>query len=38
MIRGSFVLSLNESYILFDQVINLNNNDEIAIIPPLSGG
>ena len=40
VISDNFVLALNEQYILPDQLnkITLKAGDELAIIPPLSGG
>ena len=35
---GSMVLALNQEYVDMDTVITLHNDDEIAVIPPLSGG
>lgn len=37
-IDGSFVLALNAEYIASDNLIQLKSGDELAIIPPLSGG
>lgn len=38
-IRDTVILSLNEEYIGdLDSVIDLSDKDEIAVIPPLSGG
>ena len=34
----TFVLSLNEVYIDTDQEIVLRQGDEVAVIPPISGG
>ena len=34
----TFVLSLNENYIEQEEELLLNNGDEIAVIPPISGG
>ena len=35
---GTFVLSLNENYIDQDSEISLGTGDELAVIPPISGG
>ena len=35
---GTFVLSLNENYIDQDSEISLSAGDELAVIPPISGG
>ena len=35
---GTFVLSLNENYIDQDSEISLGAGDELAVIPPISGG
>ena len=35
---GTFVLSLNENYIDQDSEISLRTGDELAVIPPISGG
>ena len=35
---GTFVLSLNENYIDRDSEISLGTGDELAVIPPISGG
>lgn len=32
------VLSLNQEYVGADEVVALKDNDEVAVIPPLSGG
>lgn len=37
-IRGSFVLSLNQEYLSPGQEEVLTDGDEVAIIPPISGG
>jgi molybdopterin converting factor small subunit len=38
-IRHSLVLALNQTYVeLDDTPLNLSEGDEIAVIPPLSGG
>jgi molybdopterin converting factor small subunit len=37
-IKNSINLALNESYVDLENFIELKNNDEIAIIPPISGG
>lgn len=39
LIVNNIVLAVNEEYVMDkNQVIQLNDGDEIAIIPPLSGG
>ncbi|KAL4228299.1 Molybdopterin synthase catalytic subunit [Mactra antiquata] len=40
VLRESLVLSLNEEYVSIDDVtiLELNTNDTIAVIPPISGG
>ena len=35
---GTFVLSLNENYIDQDSELSLRSGDELAVIPPISGG
>ena len=35
---GTFVLSLNENYIDQDSELSLRPGDELAVIPPISGG
>lgn len=37
-IGENVILSLNENYVDLDSNLKLNNADELAIIPPLSGG
>ena len=37
-IRNTFILALNKEYIEEDEVITLKPGDELAVIPPLSGG
>jgi len=37
-IRDSINLALNESYVNMNEELNLKENDEVAIIPPISGG
>ncbi|XP_015519719.1 molybdopterin synthase sulfur carrier subunit [Neodiprion pinetum] len=37
-IRDSVILSLNEEYLAANGTLNLSDQDEIAVIPPLSGG
>ena len=35
---GTFVLSVNENYVDQDSLISLSAGDELAVIPPISGG
>ena len=35
---GAFVLSLNEEFIPEEELVSLKQGDELAVIPPLSGG
>ncbi|XP_012256806.1 molybdopterin synthase sulfur carrier subunit-like isoform X6 [Athalia rosae] len=37
-IRDIIILSINEEYVAADAILNLADRDEIAVIPPLSGG
>ncbi|XP_046740391.1 molybdopterin synthase sulfur carrier subunit [Diprion similis] len=37
-IRNSVILSHNEEYVAANATLNLSDRDEIAVIPPLSGG
>lgn len=37
VIRNNFILALNQDYIEAGPLV-LKNNDELAVIPPLSGG
>ena len=37
-IRENLILALNEDFITEDVKLNLSEKDEIAVIPPLSGG
>lgn len=37
-IQGRFVLSLNQEYLAPEQEQQLKGGDEVAIIPPISGG
>ena len=37
-IRGAFVFSLNQEYLAAGQEAPLKSGDEVAIIPPISGG
>ncbi|CAB0037557.1 unnamed protein product [Trichogramma brassicae] len=38
LIGGVFVVALNESFVEEDTHLELRESDEIAVIPPLSGG
>jgi len=38
IIQNNFVLSLNEEYCDQEDTLSLKEGDEIAVIPPLSGG
>jgi len=38
ILGDAFVLSLNEDYIEEEGVLNLSQGDELAVIPPISGG
>lgn len=39
VIANSIMLALNQEYISFeDETVQLQENDEIAVIPPISGG
>ncbi|CAL1531862.1 unnamed protein product [Lymnaea stagnalis] len=38
LIANNLVLSLNEEYLELDRQVTLQENDEIAVIPPISGG
>jgi len=38
ILGDAFVLSLNEDYIEEENQINLSQGDELAVIPPISGG
>jgi molybdopterin converting factor small subunit len=37
-LSSCLMLALNETYIDLEETVNLKNADEIAVIPPLSGG
>lgn len=37
-IRNIFILAVNENYISDSSQITLNDNDIVAVIPPISGG
>lgn len=37
-IENNFLIALNEEYLDSDDKIDLKSDDEIAIIPPISGG
>ena len=37
-LNGSFILALNEEYLEEDSLIELKEGDELAVIPPISGG
>ena len=37
-IKSSVILSVNQTYIEKDTSVTLSSDDEIAIIPPISGG
>ncbi|XP_076757018.1 molybdopterin synthase sulfur carrier subunit-like isoform X2 [Xylocopa sonorina] len=37
-IRDSLILAVNEEFVSSDATLTLSEKDEIAIIPPLSGG
>ena len=38
VLKYSIILAVNENYIDMSEQVHLNENDNIAIIPPLSGG
>ncbi len=38
VLQGRFMLSVNQEFVERDQLVELHNGDEIAIIPPISGG
>ena len=37
-LKSSLQLAVNESYIDMNERLQLNQDDEIAVLPPLSGG
>lgn len=37
-IRDTLILAVNEEFIPSDRILTLSEKDEIAVIPPLSGG
>lgn len=37
-IRDSVIVAVNQEYIDKDQLLHLKSDDEVAIIPPISGG
>jgi molybdopterin converting factor small subunit len=37
-IRGAFALAINQEYLPAGEVATLKAGDEVAIIPPISGG
>ena len=38
ILQGRFMVSLNQEFVERDQSVTLYPGDEIAIIPPISGG
>lgn len=38
LLRNSLILAINEEYCTIGEVIRLEENDTIALIPPISGG
>lgn len=38
IIRNSLILAINEQYVESDTIIHFNDQDEVAVIPPISGG
>lgn len=38
VLRGTVILSINQAYIDLDSTITINSGDEVAVIPPISGG
>jgi molybdopterin converting factor subunit 1 len=38
VLKGVFVLALNEEYVEEDRVLSLASGDTLAVIPPISGG
>lgn len=37
-LKGRFVVSLNQEFVDRDQSVTVRSGDEIAVIPPISGG
>ena len=38
VLEGRFMLSVNQEFVERDQLVELHPGDEIAVIPPISGG
>ncbi|XP_026670850.1 molybdopterin synthase sulfur carrier subunit isoform X2 [Ceratina calcarata] len=38
VIRDTLILAVNEAFVSSDAIVEFTENDEIAVIPPLSGG